>query len=951
MLFFQKFKGSNLKPQTSNLKLQTSNFKLSNLKLLTFFLLFFYFSAEAQRTDTLRIGLDSTGKIRTTSPRDTLPKTKNASEIRTTVKFQAKDSVKIQIKKKKAAMYEKAQIDYGETQLKAAKIFVDLSTQIVKARPKLDTIRKNKLVDKPLLKEKSEEFAMDSVDYNLETQKGLIFNIVTKQGEGFVAGSRVKKDAENELCIQDGHYTTCDLANPHFRIVARKIKVTKNQNVVAGPFYMEVGGVPTPLGFAFGIFPKPKEKVSGIIIPEYGESRENGFFLRGGGYYWAISDYVDATLTTEIYTYGNWGFAVTSNYKKRYAFNGGFNFSYRSLWDRPLDEFNRNKTGQFSLTWNHRPETKGTGNFSANANIASSRFNQTSVTNINQLITTNLNSAVNYSKSFRGLPFSFSLAGRHQQDLQRNLVTLNLPDFNFTMNQIFPFKTLVKSPKSFFSTMGVNYNLIANHTITNQVTGTGGFGFETTQRRRDSIYAFRPENFGLFLQNARLNITHNSTLSAPFKILRYFNGNFGFNFSQTFHQRRLSYSWQETFDPQTNTLRGAVKVDTSRRWGSTYRYNFSLGFSTNIYGFYNFPKSKGRLQAIRHTIIPNVSLSYTPDFSQAKFGFYQQNVQTGVKSVRIGAGQTIQLPIYQNLPIFEGAPGQGQSGSVSINLRNKIEAKVLPKNDTSGKAKPQVISLLDEIGLNTSYNMLADRSKNQYAWANVNMNTRVRLLNRLDIGLTASLDPYLYRDTLVNNQIRREKTFDLAWEKGRLGKITSANLSFSTALNPDFFKKKTATQAATMPTSGRGGGIGGDLPANLLNPMSGTQGLQTSTVQNPLASINRYMDFDVTWNLVLNYNLSYNFLSLQENFTQTFNFSGDVSLTKNWKLVFNSSYDFRAKGFGPSQFSFTRNLHCWQMSFDWQPFGQFQSYFFRFNANAATLRDLKVERRRTTYDR
>lgn len=917
---------------------------IRNLALVSSILLgyFWLFTVKAQKADTLQIKVDSLRDLRN-NLQDTLPKrTKNSSEIRTTIRFQAKDSVKIQIKKKKAAMYEKAQIDYGETQLKSAKIYVDLNTQIVKARPNWDTLRKNRLIDKPILKEKDDEFVMDSVDYNLETQKGLIYNIVTKQGEGFVAGKRVKKDAENELCIKDGHYTTCNLANPHFRIVARKIKVTKKQNVISGPFYMEVGGVPTPLGFAFGIFPKPQEKVSGIIIPEYGESRENGFFLRGGGYYWAISDYVDATLTTEFYTYGNWGFAVTSNYKKRYAFNGGFNFSYRSLWDRPLDEFNRNKTGQFSLTWNHRPETKGTGNFSASANIASARFNQTSVTNINQLITTNLNSSITYSKTFRRLPFALSLAGRHQQDLQRNLVTINLPDFNFTMNQIFPLKGVVRNPKSFLATLGINYSLTANNTITNQIIGTGSLGFETTRRRKDSIYAFRPENFSLFLQNTRINITHSSQLSVPFKVLRYFNGSFGFNISQTFHQRRFSYTWQETLDPQTNTIRGAMQVDTIRRWGSTYRYNFSLGFSTNIYGFFNFPNAKKRLQAIRHTILPNVSVSYSPDFSRPQFGFYQRNVQVGYKPVNIGTGQTVVLPLYRDLPIFEGSPGQGASGNVGINIRNKIEAKVLPKNDTSSKAKPQVISLVDEIGLSTSYNMLADPAKSQHAWSNVNINTRVRLLNRLDIGLSASLDPYLYRDTLVGNQLRREKTFELAWSKGELGRITSANLSFSTALNPDFFKKKTVATS----TSDREG-----MPSSLLNPMGNTQGLQTSTVQNPLASINRYVDFDVTWNLVLNYNLSYSFAQVQQNFTQTFNFSGDISLTKNWKLVFNSSYDFRAKGFGPSQFSFTRDLHCWQMSFDWQPFGQFQSYFFRFNANASTLRDLKVERRRTTYDR
>ena len=895
--------------------------------------------------DSLRISVDTLKKLNAT--KDTLPKNNQSSDMRTTVKFSAKDSVKLNVKKKKAAMYEKAKIDYGETQLKAARIFLDLNSQIVQARPKFDTANKKKMLDKPFLKEKNEEFTMDSVDYNLETQKGLIFNIVTKQGEGFVAGTRVKKDENNELCIKDGHYTTCDLAHPHFRIVAKKIKVTKNQNVISGPFYMEVGDVPTPLGFAFGIFPKPKEKTSGIIIPEYGEARENGFFLRGGGYYWAISDYMDARFTGEIYTYGNWGIGTNITYQKRYAFRGGLNFSYRSLYDNPLDEFNRTKSGQFSLSWNHSPESKGTGRFSASANIASSNFNRTSVTDINSLIQRNLNSSISYSKTFKGLPFAFSLAGRHQQELSRNEVTINLPDVNFTMNQIFPFKTLVKSSKSFLSTIGINYALNANNTISNRISATG-FSFPTTERRRDSTYRFRPEFFDLFLQNARVNLSHNSNVSAPFKLFRYFNGSLGLSLSQTFHQRRFRYAWEENFDPITQSFRGAVRVDTINRWGSTYKYSFSTSFSTNLYGFYNFPKAKGRLQAIRHTAIPNITLSYTPDFSQARFGFYQRNVQIGVKNVNIANNQFISLPRYEDLPIFEGSPARGRSGNVGISLRNVVEAKLRSKSD-SANAKPEKINLLDELSFNTSYNMLANRNLGQHAWANVSFNTRVRLFKRIDIALNGSLDPYLYRDTLINNQLQRVKTFDLAWKRGSLGELSNTNLSFSTVINPDFFKKGKTT-ASTTASRGAKSGAGDDLPNTLLNPMANTPGLQTNTVQNPFNNVNRYVDFDVTWNLNISYNL--NIIRLPTNTqTQTLTFAGDISLTKNWKLTFNSSYDFRNKGFGPSQFSFTRNLHCWQMSFDWQPFGQFQSYFFRFNANASTLRDLKVERRRTQYDR
>ncbi len=914
-----------------------ANIRALSLIFLTF--IFYLISTTVSgQTDTLKISVDTIRNVANPkSANDTLPKAK-ASDIKTTVKFTAKDSIKINVKTKKAALYEKGQIDYGETQLKAARIFLDLNSQIVRARPKFDSIQKKKMLDKPFLKEGAESFGMDSVDYNLETQKGLIFNIVTKQGEGFIAGSRVKKDENNELCIGDGHYTTCDLAHPHFRIVAKKIKVTKKQNVIAGPFYLEISDVPTPIGFAFGIFPKPQQKTSGIIIPEYGEARENGFFLRGGGYYWAISDYVDARFTGEVYSYGNWGIGSTVNYKKRYKYSGGLNFSYRSLFDKPLDEFNRVKNGQFSLSWNHTPETKGTGRFSASANIASSGFNRTSVTNINDLINTNLNSSISYSKTFKGKPFALSLAARHQQQLSRNEITLNLPDVNFTMNQIFPFKPLVKNPRSFLGTIGINYALNGSNTITNRVSGTG-FSFPTTEQRKDSIYAFKPENFSLFLQNAKINLGHTSTLSAPFKLLKYFNGSFSTNFAQTFHQRRFSYEWT----PRTDTT-GLVRVDTSNRWGTSFRYNFSTSLQTNIYGFYNFANSKGRLQAIRHTIIPSINLSYSPDFSQDKFGFYQR-AQTGFNVTRDTINKVnIYTPKFENLARFEGVPGQGRSGTIGISIRNVLEAKLRSKTDSAG-AKPQKINLLDELSFGTSYNMLANKSLGQYAWSNVTMNTRIRLLGKIDIALSSSLDPYLYKDTIINNITRKQKSFDLAWSKGKLGQISTANLSFATTFNPDFFKKN-----ATSVMNGRGNTNETDMN-RLLNPMGNNNtGLTTSTVQNPFNNANNYVDFDVTWSLNLSYNLSLARLP-EKNITQTLNFSGDISLTKNWKLNFNSNYDFKAKAFGASQFSFMRNLHCWQMSFNWQPFGQFQSYTFRLNANAATLKDLKVERRRTWYDR
>ncbi|MDX1905246.1 MAG: putative LPS assembly protein LptD [Thermonemataceae bacterium] len=911
---------------------------LANIRFFIIFFVFtaFYLKANqafAQKTDTLQISLDS-NKVVVNGTKDTLPTSKN-TKLKTTVKFSAKDSIKVQVKKKKVALYEKAQIDYGQTQLKSARIFMDMEAQIVQARPKFDSLNKEKMLDKPFLKENTDEFVMDSVDYNLNTQKGLIFNVVTKQGEGFIAGKRVKKDEENILCISDGHYTTCDLAHPHFRIVAKKIKITKKQNVIVGPFYMEVGDVPTPLGFAFGIFPKPQEKTSGILIPEYGESRENGFFLRGGGYYWAISDYLDARITGEIYTYGNWGIGNVMTYQKRYAYRGGLNFSYRSLFDNPLDEFNRVKSGQFSLSWSHTPESKGTGRFSANANIASQNFNRTSTNNIQTLVNTNLSSSISYSKTFRNLPFSLSLTGRHQQNLSNNEVSVYFPDANFTMNQIFPFRKLVKSSRSFLSNVGFNYNLGFSNVISNRVGGSN-YSFATTETRKDSIYAFKPENFSLFLQNAKINLSHNSTLSIPFKILKYFNASASTNISQTFYQKQLSYEWI----PKTDTT-GAVNVDTLNRWGTSYRYSFSGSLGTNIYGFYNFPNSKGRLQAIRHTMIPNVSLSYTPDFSTEQYGFFQKQVQTGYNN-------STKTAIYSDLPKFLGSDvGVGKSANLGISLRNTIEAKLRPNADTAG-AKPEKIKLLDELSFSTGYNMLADKAKGQFAWGNVNISARTRLFGRIDVNFTSTLDPYLYKDTISGTTEVKKKTFDLAWANGRLGKITNSNLSFSTTINPNFFKKKSEQAAANTKKPAENTALRANQ--DLLNTFGSNNTMQQGVVQSSFGDVNKYVDFDVDWSLALGYNLSITNIPTKS-ITQTLNFRGDISLTKNWKLNFNSNYDFQAKNFGASMFSFTRNLHCWQMAFDWQPFGQYQSYSFRLNANASTLKDLKVDRKRTWYDR
>jgi hypothetical protein len=927
---------------------------LKNIKNPTrvFFLTFFLFGllsllgshqqAFSQKKDSLKVGIDT---IKNSSKKDTLPKKQGS--IKTTVKFSAKDSVTLNVKEKVGIMYEKAVMDYGDTKLEAALIAIYWSSQTVKARPRKDSTSKNrdKLSGKPLFTQKGEPpIVSDSIDYNLESQRGLIRGVVTKQGEGFIGGDKVKKTPDNELFIGGGYYTTCNLAKPHFCIRATKIKITKNQNVVTGPFYMEFAGIPTPLGFAFGIFPKPQQKRSGVVIPEYGEARENGFFLRGGGYYWAISDFMDLNITGEAYTYGNWGLNTTWNYKKRYQYTGNLIFTYNTRFADPASDINRDKIKQFFINWSHSPQSKGTGRFSASVQAGSSSFNRTSsLNNVQQSITNNFQSNVSYSKTFKGTPFSLGISARHSQETTSNTVNLTLPDFNFSVSRLFPFKpknaiTTTKGLKGFIQSIGATYQFNASLQVSNLVKGTSG-SLKTIEFTKDSIYKFVPENFPLFFSNATPVIRHTIPISGIFKLFKYLTGNVSVNFAQTFHTRSYRYSW--------DYAKEGVKIDTLGG-GTSYSYSFSTGFNTNIYGTFNFRKGS-KIQAIRHLIQPNVSFNYSPDFSQNKFGFYQKAVLTAITTDNLGKNF-----IYRNLGIYDGVPGEGATGGISFGINSSLQAKLRPKGD-SANAKPQKINLLDQLSIGTAYNFLAERSKNQRAWQPVGITARTRIFGLIDINLTSSLDLYAYRDTIILGQKQLVQTFDLSIEKyGTLGKLTNFGGSAGVSLNPNIFKsKKTSTNTTANtndnllnPTANRANQIGINQRGGFNN--SGTTTQTAEMLQNP----NMYVDFDIPWNLTLNYNFNLNALSTdaKTRLNQVFTFSGDASLTKKWKMSFNSGYDLVNNGLSPTRLSLVRDLHCWQMFFDWIPIGQFQSYTFRINANAAMLKDLKAERKRTSYD-
>lgn len=878
------------------------------------FLLCVSFALQAQQIDSLR-----------TTPPDTLRYTPKAkSDIQDVITFSAKDSAVFEIGARKGWLYSEAQIDYIDSRLRAAVISIDLERNLVQARPLPDST--GKLTGRPLFSEGKEQFVADSMDYNLESKRGIIFNIVSEQAEGFVGGAKVKRSPENEFYIAGGYYTTCNLTHPHYRIKAGKIKLTKNQNVICGPFHLEFADIPTPLGFAFGIFPKPKQKKSGIIVPIYGESQQNGFFLRNGGYYWAISEYIDLMLLGEVYTYGNWGIQAVSNFKKRYQYSGNLSVSYNVRYDESPESILPSQSKLFWVNGNFTPESRGDGRFSASLSFGSSQFNRRVSFDLENQLTNTFQSNVSYSRRLRGTPFSLTLSARHNQENNTGVVNLNLPTFTLGMTPIYPFKSKSGNNRGFFSQLNVAYTLNGSFDITNRITSPSyNFRVANAGKRIDSVYAFRPENFDLFIARGKMNLQHNIPLTLPFKVLRYFNASVGVNFSQRFYPEKYRYTWLDS--------KQAVQVDTLKEWGSSYQYSLSSGVSTNIYG--TFYLKRGRFAAIRHLVQPSIGLGYAPDFSGEKYGFYQRT-QIGIN--------TNGEPVYQLLPTFAGVSAPGASANLSFGVRNTLEAKLRAKSDTAAAKKAEKVKLLDELSVVGSYNLLADTNKRQYPLSDLLFRARTRIGSLFDLNLGATLAPYAFRDTLIGDRVSRIKSFTYAWNAGQgIGRFTNFDLSVSASLNPSVLRGKQSTNTS------RGGvpGSSRDASAAITNPL---QAPETSYAAYYQASPDQYVAFDVPWNLSLNYKFTYNFLSTQRPITQSLSFSGDMSLTPKWRIGFSSGFDFTQGSLSTSSLDFYRDLHCWEMLFNWRPFGQFQSYSFTIRVKASTLRDLRLERKRTWYD-
>lgn len=812
-------------------------------------------------------------------------KEKKKGPIDLPIKYNALDSIVYDIVNSKVYLYNKAEVFYGNINLKADFIIIDQIKKTVYAKGVADS--SGKVSGKPIFTDAGQVYNSEEMSYNFETKKGKIKEVTTQEGQGYLLANDVKKNQYNEVFIRHGKFTTCNLPHPHFYIALTKAKNIEDKTV-SGPAYLVVEDVPLPLALPFGFFPRKSGRSSGILMPEIGEDRELGFFLRNGGYYFGINDKVDLAIRADIYSKGSYGFSAFSRYNVRYKFNGNFTTTYndRRFGEPNTSSYIRNK--DFSVRWTHNQDPKaipGT-RFSASVNIATrNNYRNNITTNLQSIVQNDLNSSISFSKSWEGTPFSLNGSMTHNQSLSTGIVSLGLPSISFNMSRIFPFDSKNRvGPQKWYHKIGVSYTADA----LNRITTTDSLLFESSS-----------------LDKFQNGVRHTIPVSTSFNVLKYLTVSPFVNYNERWYFNSIAKQWNGT----------DVLVDTISGFKRAMEYNTGLSLTTRVYGM--FPVNAAGIVAIRHVLTPVLSFSYRPDFSQSQFGYYQ-NVQSD------SAGSSQLYSIFENNNGIFGSPGAGRSNLLSYSLDNNLEMKIKTKTDTGDVIKK--IRIFDSFRFTGNYNMAADSLK----FSNINVVARTVLFGRLNIDLGATYDLYTF-EADSNNVYRRVNKFEYD-ENKRLGRLISANLSIGTNLNPDAFKNKKNN----------------NNPAN-------NSALRNRYNYAEVEMINRfpqyYVDWSIPWNLAINYNLSYNKPLMTASTTQALNVSGDISVTPKWKIGFLSGYDFTTKEITPTSLNIYRDLHCWDLSINWIPFGTYQRYSVDLKVRASILQDLKLSRRREFYER
>jgi len=855
------------------------------------------FSQSSAAPDSVLARRDSLLTLRTDTI--TLPGTgkEQKSVIDDIIKYASADSITFDIKEKLAYLTGDAHIEYGDIKIDAYRFVINFNNSSIFAEGITDSTGKEKGI--PVFKQGNLNFTSKTLNYNFESKKGIIQNIVTREGEGYLQSNTVKKLADGSTNSKQGWYTTCDNTDhPHFAIKYSKARIIPNDKIVTGPAYLSIEDVPLPIALPFGIFPSKKGRSSGILIPKYGESANRGFFLENGGYYFGLNDYFDLKLVGDIYSRGSWAVKPTLTYKKRYKFSGSFNLNYaiNKLGVKGASDYSKNN--DFFVTWTHNQDSKANPNgvFSASVRAGSSKYNKYNPGTVNDYLTNTFASSVSYTRKL-GTIGNMTASARHSQNTSQKTVSLSLPEVSLSLNRFYPFKRKqATGPAKWYESITVTYSMNARNDL----------------NTADSLLFTKKS-----LDNFMMGMKHSIPMQGSFKVLKYLTWSNGISYTERWYAKTIQKTWiGDTTVVGEDTLAPHVLTDTISGFKAARDYSFNSSLSTTLYGMVQFGK-KSPIRAIRHVVRPSIGFGYVPDFTTQKLGYYRlvQKDQAGKQELYSIFGTSSFSPF--------GTPPQGKSGSVNFSLGNNLEMKIRSKKDTiTGTSK---VMLIDNLNFSTSYDLARDSLR----WSNLNISGRTTLFKKIQVNYGSSWSPYAV-DTagIAYNKFEWEVNHKL---------FRFENTSWALSVGYDF--KSTDKKKKGKPP--------------VQQPIQDDSGELEYIRNNP----NEYLDWDNPWNLRVNYTFRYTG-AISDRYTgekkktlvQTLDFNGDISITSKWKFTLRSGYDFKNKDFSLTQVSIYRNLHCWEMSFNWIPYGAQKSWSFAINARSAMLKDLKLTKKKDFRD-
>lgn len=825
--------------------------------------------------------------------KDTTVRRKGGSPLADRVTGSQQDSLVYDVRTGDLYMYRKGEVQYTDLQVEAEYIKLNLDDKNVAARGDVDTISGEYV--RPKFIQDNTTYELDSVRYNIDTKKALIWGAHTKEGEGIITGGLVKKMPDDVLHMKGGTYTTCDADHPHFYLQMTKGTVEPKKKVVFGPAYMVIEDVPFYLlGLPFGFFPQQGARHSGFILPQVGEEATRGFFLRDGGYYFVFNDYLDLKLTGGIYTLGSWEAGAASSYRKRYKYNGRFQFDFAK------DIFGEKGSADYvdqqniRLQWTHQQDSKFRPNstFSASVNYSTSKYNKYNATDMNDYLSAQTSSSIAYSKNWAGKPFSLSINASHSQSMRDSTMSLTLPTFVFNVTRINPFKRRNAVGKERW------YEKIAFTFQTNFSNSVAGF------KQNDFM---KKEMF----DKMRLGFQHQLPVSASFNVLKYLNVTPNFTYRERWYFRKIYRDW----NPETERVEN---TDTTHGFYRVYDYSASLSANTRLYGSYELGR-KGKIK-LRHVMTPNISFNYAPNFGKESYGYYRT-----IQSDKHGGTMTYS-PFANEI---YGVPGSGESMNLSFGINNTLEMKVPSTRDTSGYRK---IKIFEAFNINSGYNFLADSLKLSV----FSVNVRTTLFKGLSLNMNASFDPYM-----VDQNGRRIDRFVVSHGKG-LARLTS----FSTGFSYGFSSKARSSSSHVAASNNPNNSTRTDVEAALNDPnqnggfFNQTENQYATAMRRAQLLATQYYDFSIPWSFSFNYNFSFSRPGRTITRMQTISFNGSVNLTTKWAVEFGAGYDFVQNKLTPGTVMIRRDLHCLQATFSWVPVGFRQSWTFSIRAKSSVLSDL-----------